>query len=105
MYTIHYNSNPNNPKNYNHLGAFKELTGQDSKTFEKLDDAINFWFECHSPITSLLTFVEDFKQVYAELKEEEILEILGSCDERDGNREEQLLKSQTTLYAMENKNE
>ena len=103
MYTIHYNSNPKNPEKYNHLGSLRELTAQSSKSFTSLDEAIDFWFECHSPITSLLEFTKDMKNIYVELSEQEIIEILGACDERDGNREEQLLKSQTALYSLENR--
>ena len=53
MITIKYNSNPNNPKEFNHLGNRNQLISQDEKKFRKLDNAILFWFDCTLPITRL----------------------------------------------------
>lgn len=50
---ILYNSNPNNPKNLNHLGMRSQMIEQDSKEFDSIDKAINFWMECTWPITEL----------------------------------------------------
>ena len=65
MYKIVYNSNPNHPKHLNHIGAFSQLTEQDSRSFDDLDEAINFWFSCNSTITKLIEFMDDFKKKLA----------------------------------------
>ncbi len=101
MYTIHYNSNPNNPKHLNHQGASSQLTEQDSKEFEILDEAVDFWFDCHNPITKLSEFLEDFKKQYQTFTEEELLTILTIADirEEDDSTEEYLI-NQKPLYEL-----
>ena len=102
MYTIHYNSNPNHPKHLNHIGAFSQLTEQDYKEFETLDEAVNFWYECNSTITQLIEFIEDFKKKYREFSDEQIREILeiSEAREEDITKEEYLI-NQSKLYSYE----
>jgi hypothetical protein len=102
MYTIHYNSNPQNPKHLNHQGAFSQLTEQDSRDFDDLNLAVNFWYQCYKPITSLLEFIEDFKKQYNNTSEEELTTLLTFVDTREeDNSTEEYLINQKPLYELE----
>jgi hypothetical protein len=56
---IDYHSNPNYPKDSNHLGLNAHLTGQDYKEFTDLNEALMFWFECGNPITPLCAICDE----------------------------------------------
>ena len=102
MYKITYNSNPNHPKHLNHIGAFSQLTEQDTKVFKTLDEAINFWFDCNSPITRLIDFKEDFMKQYSGYSESDINAILEISEAREEEiTKEDLLINQSKLYSYE----
>lgn len=99
MFKIIYNSNPNHPKHLNHQGALSQLTEQDSREFPTLDDAVNFWYDCHSPITKLTDFMEDFKKQYRNLSEEELTAVLCISEVREEEiTKEDYLLNQAKLY-------
>ena len=102
MYKIIYNSNPNHPKHLNHIGALSQLTEQDSRPFDDLDEAINFWYSCNSTITKLIEFMDDFKKKYQEYTDEEIQEILEISESREEDiTKEEYLINQSKLYNFE----
>jgi hypothetical protein len=55
---VKYNSNPNLPIGYNHVGRMFECTNEDCKHFNDVDSAVEFWLEATSPITTLDEIVE-----------------------------------------------
>ena len=75
MYEVLYHSHPDKPVEYNHIGKLRNMVNQDRRSFEEMDQAINFWLECSYPITTLdvligekydtelLTIVQSFYQV------------------------------------------
>jgi hypothetical protein len=106
MYKIVYNSNPRFPKEYNHLGCENDCTEQSEKSFDKLDDAVDFHLKCSSPVSSLLEFTQECVEQW-QLDESIVVEILTRCSLRDKESplKEQLLKSQKVLYNLEEGNE
>lgn len=102
MYKIVYNSNPRFPKEYNHLGCENDCTEQSERSFEKVDEAVDFHLKCSSPITSLLEFAEECKKEW-KLEESIVIEILTKCSLRDKESplKEELLKTQKVLYNLE----
>lgn len=82
-YRIIYNSNPKHPKEYDFIGNKEDLTSQEEREFNKIEDAINFWYKCTSPITQLMEFYPDFKEKYPDYQEKELIEILTTPENRE----------------------
>lgn len=101
MFTIIYNANPKVPKNINHLGGLGALTIQDSKNFEKVTQAIDFWFECCSPITRLVEFKDELAKKYKHLSEAELEECISIVEAREEDlpTEENII-NQKALYNL-----
>ena len=78
MYKIKYNANPNMPLDLNHKGDINDLILEDSRDFNNLNELIDFYYQCDSPITSLYEFTDKFK-TYWNKSEKEVLEILELC--------------------------
>ena len=53
MIKVTYHSHPDKPISCNQIGRFRSLTDQTIKEFEDINAAIEFWFECSYPITTL----------------------------------------------------
>jgi hypothetical protein len=84
MFRIIYNSNPNNPLHLDHIGALGCLTAQNEKTFDNLNQAITFWFDCNSPITSLNIF-KDALMKNSNISSDTLDEVLCLCECREEN--------------------
>jgi len=102
MLKVKYNANPHNPKHLNHLGSFRELTVQDEKNFDNLNEAVDFWFNCSSPITSLIEFKKEFKKQYPQYSEEELNYIISISEVKEEDTStEVILLNQKQLYNFE----
>ena len=82
MYKIEYNSNPNLPIERNHVGNLNQMLLEDSREFNSFDEAVDFWFQCSSPITELKEFYPEFKKRFPDMKKEKLIKMLNICDER-----------------------
>jgi hypothetical protein len=59
MYTVRYNSNPNVPIEVNHYGSLLFLIDVSERKFDTQYDALHFWSDCTSPITSIQEIVPE----------------------------------------------
>jgi len=80
-YQIRYQSNPNLPIGYDHTGKLIDLTGESTRTFASIDEAISFWSECTNPITEIKEFKKDVCKICC-ITEEEAEEVLSICEEQ-----------------------
>lgn len=80
VYQVMYWSNPNLPLGYDHTGRLDNLSSISTKTFEHVDDAIEFWSQCTKPITKLSSFKKDVCKQHC-LTEDEVEEILLLTEE------------------------
>ena len=84
MIVIKYNGNPERGEN-SHFGFPSSLKEDMSKSFDNIVDAINFWYQCTYPQTSLLELRDEIKKKYQNVSINQITEILTICDIREEN--------------------
>jgi hypothetical protein len=100
MFTVVYNANPKVPKHLNHLGGIGTLTVQDSKSFNTVNEAIDFWFDCYSPITRLIEFKDELAKKY-KIPIEDVEECISLVEAREEDiSTEENVKSQRELYSI-----
>jgi len=102
MIKIEYNANPLVPKHMNHkIGSYRELTIQDAKSFDNIDHAISFWYQCINPITRLTELEDLIMQKYNISSQEVLRDILLLCESREEDtRIEDNIKNQKQLYQL-----
>ncbi len=69
MYTIIFNTNPNESLDIAHRSSFTKCVVQDSRNFVDKEEAVRFWFECTSPVTRLNSIIplecRELKTIYS----------------------------------------
>lgn len=85
MYSIIYNAHPNKPFEHNNKGHIGELIGQDSRDFKNFKEALDFYYQCDSPITSLYCFINEIKELYPNKSEQQVLELIEICENKEEN--------------------
>ena len=62
--SIIYNANPNIHLDYAHCtGSINDFVSTKTKTFSTSTDALNFYYECFSPITGLETLIHSINAI------------------------------------------